>query len=265
MSAGHHVGSMTGKPNACASSGAESNISGSIWVIVTPRTDVVGSRAGPVCAADCVRLRRGGRVGHGLRDASEVETKRTQDPGGNGLGFAGDRQQDVLGAELIVAQAQRFFCGERKQSLGARGERNRFRTGLLAASHRPSDLLAGRLKRDPQRSPRLGADALRRSQQPQQQMLAANAVAWLARHREGPTGDVGERRRVPRAHSRKVGLAALPQGQTELYAEPDQGGARHAVDRLTGSSPAEQIAHRMDPEDDHRKPRQALEVVDERQ
>ena len=47
MSAGHHVGSNTGEPNACASSGAELKVSESASLIVTrgPSSPVVETLA----------------------------------------------------------------------------------------------------------------------------------------------------------------------------------------------------------------------------
>ena len=71
-----------------------------------------------------------------MTDVLKVHTEIAQDPSGNGLVLADDGEQDVLGSDVVVAEAQRLLQRQRKQLLGARCERDRI--GTVSCSPLPT-------------------------------------------------------------------------------------------------------------------------------
>jgi hypothetical protein len=49
-----------------------------------------------------------------VTDVLEVDTEVTQDPSGNSLVLADDREQDVLGADVVIAEFQRLLQRQRQ-------------------------------------------------------------------------------------------------------------------------------------------------------
>ena len=60
----------------------------------------------------------------GLADAVQVGTMRRDDLRGDALAFPDQAEQDVLGADVVVVQLQRFAQGQFQGLLGSRGERD---------------------------------------------------------------------------------------------------------------------------------------------
>jgi hypothetical protein len=111
-----------------------------------------------------------------LADPVQVRAQLHQHLRGHAPTLADQSQQDVLGADVVVAQ---LFCLTPRQLhhfLGPRREGNVPRRCLLALAHDLFNLLAHRLRADLQRLQRPGRHALRFKDQAKQQVLGADVV-----------------------------------------------------------------------------------------
>ncbi len=106
----------------------------------------------------------------------QVGTEPHQHLRGHAFAFADQPEQDVLGADVVVAKLQRLAQGELKYLLGARGEGYVARRRLLPLSDDLLNLLAHRFQADAQRFERLGRDALALVNQSEQDVLGADVV-----------------------------------------------------------------------------------------
>src|SRR6266568_811274 len=95
---------------------------------------------------------------------------------GDAPALADEAEQDVLGADVVVAEAGCLPPGELKDLLGARGERDVPGRGLLALPDDLLHLLAHGLKADPERLKRLGGHALALMDEAEQDVLRADVV-----------------------------------------------------------------------------------------
>ena len=111
-----------------------------------------------------------------LADPVEVGAELDQHLGGDALALADQAEQDVLGADVVVAELQRLAQRELQDLLGARGERDVPARRLLALADDLLDLRAHGLQRDAQRLQRLRGDALALVDQAQQDVLGADVV-----------------------------------------------------------------------------------------
>ena len=107
-----------------------------------------------------------------LRVGVEVE----QDAGGDALVLAHEAEQDVLGADVVVAEAQRLAQGQLEHLLGARRERDLPGGDLLAGADDPHDLRAHALDGDVEALEHARRKALLLAQQPEQDVLGADVV-----------------------------------------------------------------------------------------
>ena len=112
-----------------------------------------------------------------LRVGVEVE----QDARGDALVLADEPEQDVLGADVVVAEAQRFAQRELEDLLGARRERDLAGGDLLAGADDPHDLGTDALGGDVEALQHPGGEPLLLTQQPEQDVLGADVVVL-----EGP-------------------------------------------------------------------------------
>src|SRR5262249_37302643 len=111
-----------------------------------------------------------------LADAIEVGAKLDQHLGGHALALTDQAKQDVLGADVVVAELQRLAQGELQDLLCARRERDVTARRLLALPNDLLDLLADTLQRDPEALQRLRRDALTLVDQAEQDVLGADVV-----------------------------------------------------------------------------------------
>ena len=132
-----------------------------------------------------------------LADPVEVGAELDQHLGGDALALADQAEQDVLGADVVVAELQRLAQGELEHLLGARRERDVAARRLLALADDLLDLGADGLQRDAEALQRLGRDALALVDQAEQDVLGADVV--VAEHPglflgqdDNPTRAVGE-------------------------------------------------------------------------
>src|ERR1019366_2381063 len=105
-----------------------------------------------------------------------------QDACRDALVLAQQPEQDVLGADVVVAEAQRLAQRQLEHPLGARRERDLARGDLLARPDEPHDLAAHTLDRDLEALEHAGRETLLFTQQPEQDVLGAD-VAVLERSR----------------------------------------------------------------------------------
>src|SRR5579875_2360694 len=92
------------------------------------------------------------------------------------LALADQPEQDVLGADVVVAELQRLAQRQLQHLLGPGGERDVPGGSLLALADDLLDLLAHRFQADPQRLQGLGGHALALVDQPEQDVLGADVV-----------------------------------------------------------------------------------------
>src|SRR3954453_13876332 len=86
-----------------------------------------------------------------VADLLRVRVEVEQDPGGHALVLADEAEQDVLSADVVVAQAQRLAQRELEHLLRARRERDLARGDLLAGAHDADDLGTDALDGDVER------------------------------------------------------------------------------------------------------------------
>jgi hypothetical protein len=103
----------------------------------------------------------------------EVRAELLQDLGGDALALADQAEQDVLGADVVVAELQRLAQRQLEHLLGTRRERDVPGGRGLAATDDLGDLLADGLERDVHRLERLRRDAFTLVDEAQQDVLGA--------------------------------------------------------------------------------------------
>ncbi len=107
-----------------------------------------------------------------LRVGVEVE----QDPRGDALVLADEAEQDVLGADVVVAEAQSLAQRQLQHLLGARRERDLAGRDLVALADDPRDLRANLLDGDVERLEDARGETLLLAEQAEQDVLGADVV-----------------------------------------------------------------------------------------
>ena len=111
-----------------------------------------------------------------VADLLGVGVEVEQDAGGDALVLTHQAEQDVLGADVVVAQAQRLAQRQLEHLLGARRERDLAGGDLLAGADDAHDLRADALDGDVERLEHAGGEALLFAQQAEQDVLGADVV-----------------------------------------------------------------------------------------
>ena len=147
------------------------------------------------------RAARAGVAGQQLDDLlahpGQVGAQLHEHLGGDALALTDEAEQDVLGADVVVAELQRLAQRQLEHLLGAGRE------GDVAAGRRAAladdllDLAAHGLERDAERLERLGGDALALVDEPEQDVLGADVVVveearFFLGQDDDPAGPVGE-------------------------------------------------------------------------
>ena len=122
-----------------------------------------------------------------VADLLGVGVEVEQDAGRDALVLAHEPEQDVLGADVVVAERERLAQGQLEHLLGARRERDLARRHLVALADDPRDLRADLLDRDVERLEHARGQALFLAQEPEQDVLGADVVVL-----EGPGLVLGE-------------------------------------------------------------------------
>ena len=173
------------------------------WVRLRPNwsrtSDVDGAcpRPGRAGRGRLLALVAGEQLDDLLADPVEVGAELDEHLGGDALALADQAEQDVLGADVVVAELQRLAQRQLEDLLGARGERDVAGRGLLALADDLLDLRAHGLERDAEALEGLGGDALALVDQAEQDVLGADVVVvehaglFLGQD-DHPAGSVGE-------------------------------------------------------------------------
>ena len=201
----------------------------------------------------------GEELDHGLADAVEVRTELLQHLRGDALALADQSEQDVLGADVVVTELQRFAERQLENLLGARGERDVTRRRGLALPDDLLDLLTNGFERDVERLQRLGGDALTLMDQAEEDVLRTDVVVvehprFFLGEDDHPTCSVGEslehalhpsRRRPVRPAPRIVG----PRPTLEVHEAPLPSGHSASLHAVYPASPIRQhaVPHHLRP------------------
>src|SRR6266516_2633818 len=134
---------------------------------------------------------------HLLPEAWEVGAELDEHLGRHALALADEAEQDVLGADVVVAEIQRLAQAQLQDLLGARRERDVPARGAVAPADDLLDLRADPLQRHAADPPqRLGGGAFALVEQAEQEVLGADVVVvqepglLLGEHDHSP-GPVG--------------------------------------------------------------------------
>src|SRR5690606_22760805 len=129
-----------------------------------------------------------------LADAVEVSPQLHQDLSSNALALADEAEQDVLGADVVVAELQRLAQAQLEDLLGARRERDVPTGRLLSLADDLFDLLAHCLERDAETLERLRRHTLTLVDETEQDVFGADVVVV-----EHPGLFLGQDDNAPRA------------------------------------------------------------------
>jgi hypothetical protein len=111
-----------------------------------------------------------------LRNLVCVGVEVEQDARRDAFVLAHEAEQDVLGADVVVAEAQRFAQRELQDLLRARRERDLPRRDLVTLADDACDLRAHFLDRDVERLEHARGEPFLFAQQPEQDVLRADVV-----------------------------------------------------------------------------------------
>src|SRR6201999_760611 len=111
-----------------------------------------------------------------VADLVAVGVEVQEDAGGDALVLADQAEQDVLGADVVVAQAERLAQRQLEHLLGARGERNLSRGDLLAGADDADDLRAHSFDRDVEGLENTSGETLLLAKETEQDVLGADVV-----------------------------------------------------------------------------------------
>ena len=111
-----------------------------------------------------------------VADLLGVGVEVEQDPRGDALVLAHEPEQDVLGADVVVAERERLAQRQLEHLLRARRERDLARRDLVALADDPRDLRAHLLDGDVERLEDARRETLLLAQQPEQDVLGADVV-----------------------------------------------------------------------------------------
>jgi hypothetical protein len=139
----------------------------------------------------------GEELDHGLAHAVEVGAQLHEHLRRDPLALADQAEQDVLGADVVVAQLQRLAQAQLEHLLGARGERDVPGRRLLPGADDVGHLGAHGIERDLELLERLRCDALALVDQAEQNVLGTDVIVvehlrlFLGEHNH-PASAVGE-------------------------------------------------------------------------
>ena len=130
----------------------------------------------PAAGALAATAGAGEHPDHLVADLVRVGVEVEQDAGGDALVLTHQTEQDVLGADVVVAERERLAQRQLEHLLGARRERDLAGGDLLAGADDADDLGADALGGDVERLEDAGGEALLLAQQTEQDVLGADVV-----------------------------------------------------------------------------------------
>jgi L-fuconolactonase len=146
-----------------------------------------------------------------LPDPVQVAAKPDQHLGRHAVTLADQAEQDVLGADVVIAEQQRLAQRQFQHLLGPRRERDVPGWGVRAHAHDLLDLVAHRVQADVQGRQRLGGEPTFFVQHPEQDVLGTHVVVvqrpglFLGQH-DHPPRPVGE----PLEHLARLRIQSAP-------------------------------------------------------
>ena len=175
-----------------------------IWLL--PLSPAGSSLVEPPTLAPAVPLRLGApgralvagqQLDDLLADARQVGAELDEHLGGDALALADQAEQDVLGADVVVAQLEGFAQRQLEDLLGPRGERDVPGRRRAALADDLLDLVAHGLQRDAEALEGLGGDALTLVDEAEQDVLGADVgvveqARFLLGEDDDPAGPIGE-------------------------------------------------------------------------
>ena len=111
-----------------------------------------------------------------VADLVRVGVEVEQDAGGDALVLTHEAEQDVLGADVVVAERERLAQGQLEHLLGARGERDLAGGDLLAGADDADHLRAHPFDGDVEGLEDAGGETLLLAEQAEQDVLGADVV-----------------------------------------------------------------------------------------
>ena len=111
-----------------------------------------------------------------VADLVEVHAERLEHAGGDALALADEPEQQVLGADVVVAEAARLVDGQLDDALRARGQPNLTDDGAIAPPDDELDRGADLGELDVHVLEHARGDALALAHQPEEQVLRADVV-----------------------------------------------------------------------------------------
>ena len=132
-----------------------------------------------------------------VADLLGVGVEVEQDAGRDALVLAHEPEQDVLGADVVVAERERFAQRELEHLLRARRERDLAGRDLVTLADDPGDLRAHLLDRDVERLEHARSETFLLAQQAEQDVLRTDVVVLqgprlVLREDDDLTGPLGE-------------------------------------------------------------------------
>jgi hypothetical protein len=151
------------------------------------------------------------QLDHLLAHPVQVGAELDQHLGGHALTLADQAQQDVLGADVVVAQLLGLPRGQLEHLLGTRGERDVPGRHLLALADDLLDLLPHCLQADAKRLQDFRGHALTLMDQAQQDVLGADVVVvqhpgLFLRQHHNPPRPIGKLLKHLNQHSSAVAV-----------------------------------------------------------
>ncbi len=134
------------------------------------------ARAATAAAALAAAAGAGEHPDHLVADLVGVGVEVEQDAGGDALVLTHQAEQDVLGADVVVAERERLAQRQLEHLLGARRERDLAGGDLLAGADDADDLRADAFGGDVERLEDAGGQALLLAEQAEQDVLGADVV-----------------------------------------------------------------------------------------
>ena len=116
------------------------------------------------------------QLDHLLAHPDPVGAQLHQHLRGHPVALADEAEQDVLGADVVVAKGLRFGQAQLQHLLGLRRERDVPGRRVLALADDLLDLLPQGIQADPQRLQRLRPDAVALADEAEQDVLGADVV-----------------------------------------------------------------------------------------
>lgn len=121
-------------------------------------------------------LNTGRKLGNRPPNLAQIGTEFVEDPGGHALPFAEESQQEMLGADVVVAKLHGFSQRQFHGHLGGRSERDVATDRMCATANHLDNLVTNRSEIEADAFKRFGRVAAGNLNQPEKEVLCADEV-----------------------------------------------------------------------------------------